>query len=92
MRSIAADNVVAHRIDHFERAMSGAIAFDVVARNVDGEELRADAAFLERRDVGVAVVLGLADVVAVDGAAGDVVMGVDQEGRRLRQGATDEHR
>jgi hypothetical protein len=41
--------------------------------------LTADATFLERGDVGVAVVFGFADIVAFDGAAGDVVVGVDQQ-------------
>ncbi len=45
---VARDDVVPHGVDHVERAIRGVIAFHVVGIHVDGEELRADAAFLER--------------------------------------------
>ena len=51
------------------------------ADDVNREELRAHAAFLERGDVGMSVVLGFPDVVAIDGAAGDVIVRVDENGR-----------
>jgi hypothetical protein len=71
---------VADGVDHVERAMGRAVVLDVAGGNIHGEELRGDAAGLERGDVGMAVVFVLADIIAIDGAAGDVVMSVDQDG------------
>ena len=43
------DDAVPDGIDHFERAMRGVISIDVLGRNIHGEELRAHAAFFQRR-------------------------------------------
>ena len=74
------DDVVAHGVDHLQGAVGGVVAFDVAGGDVDGEELRAHPALLHAREIGHVVGVGLADVHAGDGGAGDVVVGVDEEG------------
>ena len=59
--------------------MRGMFPLHVAGCDIHGEELRAHASFSERSDVSVPVVLVLADVVAIHGAAGNVVMGVDEQ-------------
>jgi len=56
-----------------------AVLFHIARRHINREELCADAALAQRRYVRVTVVLAFPDVVAVDGAAGNVVVGVDEE-------------
>ena len=63
-----------------ERAVRRVVALHVGRGHVDREELRAHAAFLHAREVGVMVGIRLTDIQPCDGGAGDVVVGVDQDG------------
>src|SRR5579871_3562008 len=76
---IARDDIVADGIDHLESPVGGMVSVDVTGRNIDGEKLSADTTGFEASDVGVTIVGGLSDVVALHRAAGDVVVSVDKE-------------
>ena len=51
---IPSDDIVQHGIDHLQRAVRRMISFDVIRRDIHGEELRTDAALAQSHDVGVA--------------------------------------
>ncbi len=68
-------------IDHLERPVRGVIALFIGCGHVGGEELRAHPALLHARQIGLVIGVGLTDIEAGDGGAGDVVMGVDEQGR-----------
>ena len=80
---ITSNNVVAHRIDHLQRAVGRPVAIYIRGRHVDREELRPHAAFLEPRDVGMPGTGARADVESFHGAAGNVVMGIDEQRRAV---------
>ncbi len=76
---VRGDDVGADGVDHLQGAVGGVIVLDVLGTDVDGEELGAEEAF-HAREIGLAGFVGGGDVVAVDGAGGDVVVGVDEDG------------
>ncbi len=78
---VASDDVVADGVDHLERTPRRAAGVDQIGADVGGEELRADAARAEFADAGMPRVLLRGDVPAPHGAAGDVVVAVDQQRR-----------
>ena len=73
------DDIGADGVDHLEGAVGGVIAVDVFGIDVDREELCAE----ETLHAGKVCFAGLiwgGDVVAGDGAGGDVVVSVDEDG------------
>ncbi len=76
---MSGDDVGVDGVDHLQGAVGGVIAVDVLGTDVDGEELGAEKAFHAGK-VGLAGLVGSGDVVAGDGAGGDVVVGVDEDG------------
>ena len=76
---VGGEDVGADGVDHLEGAVGGVVAGGVVGVDEDGEELGAEEA-AHAGEVGLAGFIGLRDVVAVDGAGGDVVVGVDEDG------------
>src|ERR1700722_17497698 len=76
---VTIDNVVPDCVDHFQRAASGVMILIVLSVDKNGEELGADSAGKESGKVRVAIGGTPADIESGDGAAGDVVMCVDQQ-------------
>ena len=76
---MTADDVVLHRVDHLQGAMRGLVGLHILRIDIHREELRSHATGAQPGDIGVAVGAAGADVEAVHGPAGDVVVGVDEE-------------
>jgi hypothetical protein len=80
---VTLDDVVAHGVDHLQRAVRRVVALYVVRAHVNGEEDASLPAFLHARNVGVPVLGAWAEIETIYGSAGDVVVGVDQQRRAM---------
>ncbi len=76
---VAVKNIGVNGVDHLQCAVGGVVPFHVLGRNVHREEDGAYAALLEARNISV-VLRRVADIGAINSEAGDVVMGVDENG------------